>query len=82
MIPLALTDTKLYAEWDGSGVTCEALDDWLAGQPRVDSPQAYQLGARTVRRYIMKSSVVEAAPRPAPRWTVLRRLWRAGEWRT
>ena len=82
LIPLALTDTKLYAKWDGSGVTGEALDDWIAGQPRVDSPRAYQLGAHTVRRYIMKPALVESAPQPAPRWTVLRCLWRGGTWRT
>lgn len=82
LIPLALTDAKLYAKWDGSGVSAEALNNWIAGQPRVDSPQAYRLGAHMVRRYVMKPKVVESAPQPAPRWTALRRLWRAARSRT
>jgi SAM-dependent methyltransferase len=82
MIPLALTDTKFYAKWDDSGVSVDEMENWIAAQPRVESPQAYQLGAHTVRRYIMKPTVVEPAPPPVPRWTALRRLWSAGKGRT
>ena len=82
LIPLALTDAKLYGKWDPSGVSSEALDDWIAGQPGVDSLQAYGLGAHTVRRYTTKPTVVKSAPQPAPRWPALRRLWRAARSRT
>jgi len=82
LIPLALTDTKFYAKWGPAGISVEALDDWIAGQPYVGSPQAFRLGAHTVRRYIMKPTVAGAVPSPAPRWAALRRLWRAVRWRT
>jgi len=78
MIPLALTDTKFYAKWNESGVSAEAIDDWIAAQPRVVSPQSYELGSHTVRRYTMKPTVVQSAPPPAPRLAALRRLWRVG----
>jgi SAM-dependent methyltransferase len=81
LIPLALTDSKLYAKWGGSGVSVEALNNWIAGQPRIDSAQAYELGAHTVRRYVMKPALVESAPQPAPS-SALRRLWRAVRSRT
>jgi hypothetical protein len=45
-------------------------------------PQEFQLGAHAVRRYVMKPMKVESAPPPVPRWTALRRLSRAGTWRT
>ena len=83
LVPLALTDTKLYAKWGPAGVSVEAFDDWIAGQPRVASPQAFRLGAHTVRRYVMKPTVAQPAPPPAaPRPTALRRLWRAVRRRT
>ena len=82
LIPLALTDAKFYAKWDDSGVSAEALNNWIAGQPRVDSLQPYRLGAHTVRRYVTKPTVVKSAPQPPPRWSALRRLWRAARRRT
>jgi hypothetical protein len=82
LIPLALTDTKFYARWGATGVSAEALNNWIAGQPRVESPQAFRLGAHTVRRFVMKPTVAEPAPPPAPPEAALRRLWRAVRRRT
>lgn len=81
LIPLALTDSKLYAKWDGSGLSVDAFNDWIARQPRVDPLQAYGLGAHTVRRYAMKPKPVGSEPQPAA-GSALRRLWRAARSRT
>jgi hypothetical protein len=80
LVPLALTDTKFYAKWGQGGLGVEALAGWIAGQPRIVSPQEFQLGPHRVRRYTMNSPVVAPAAPPAPSPTALRRLWHALRW--
>jgi hypothetical protein len=68
LIPLCLTQFKMYATWDRGGLTASAVDGWARGQLDFDISEAHQLGRCDVRQYSMKPPPV-TAPQPAdPLW--------------
>ena len=56
LIPLCLTNTKLYATWDSDGLTAQDLNDWAALQAGIEVSYAYRLAGREVRSYIQKKA--------------------------
>ena len=71
LIPLCLTQTKMYATWDASGLNAAALDMWEATQPGLEISEAYQLAKYEVRRYSVKPPpprAPEPPRRPDPLW--------------
>ncbi len=60
LIPLCLTDTKLYATWDSSGLTPGDLDGWAAAQPGIEVSYAHCLAGHEVRRYVQKAEGVSS----------------------
>jgi SAM-dependent methyltransferase len=68
LIPLCLTQFKMYATWGRGGLTALALDAWARRQPDFDISEAHQLGRYEVRQYSMKPPPV-TTPEPAdPLW--------------
>ena len=68
LIPLCLTQFKMYATWDRGGLTASAVDAWARHQPDFDISEAHQLGRYEVRQYSMKAPPV-TPPQPAdPLW--------------
>jgi len=68
LIPLCLTQFKMYATWDRGGLTASAVDAWARRQPDFDISEAHQLGRYEVRHYSMRPPPV-TTPQPAdPLW--------------
>jgi hypothetical protein len=59
MIPLAVTDTKLYATWDSSGVTGDEVAAWASAQPDIRVSRGHELAGRTVQHYAPRSGSPE-----------------------
>jgi SAM-dependent methyltransferase len=68
LIPLCLTQFKMYATWDRGGLTASAVDAWARSQPDFDVSEAHQLGRYDVRQYSMKPLPVSLPQPAAPLW--------------
>ena len=66
LIPLCLTQAKMYATWDASGLSATALDAWALTQSDLEISEAHQLAKREVRRYSVKPPPPVVAPAPLP----------------
>ncbi len=68
LIPLCLTQFKMYATWGRGGLTASAVDAWARRQPDFDISEAHQLGRYEVRQYSMNPPPV-TTPQPVdPLW--------------
>jgi len=73
LVPLAITNAKLYATWDRDGLRRADLEDWGRRQPLVTVSYPHELGDRAVCRFTMPEpvapgpaeAVAEVAPAPA-----------------
>ena len=54
LIPLCLTQCKMYATWHQGGLTAAAVDTWARRQPDFDMSEMHQLGRYEVREYSLK----------------------------
>jgi SAM-dependent methyltransferase len=75
-IPLCLTQFKMYATWDRSGLTASAVDAWAQRQADIEISEGHQLGRYEVRRYSLKPPPVTTPHRAESLWRRVAHLTR------
>jgi SAM-dependent methyltransferase len=64
LIPLGLTQFKMYASWDPHGLSASALNAWARSDGNLEISEGHQLAQYEVRRYSLTPSTVSSSPSP------------------
>jgi len=66
LVPLCITNAKLYATWDADGLRREELEEWGQAHPPIGVSYPHHLGERAVCRFTVPEPEAAAAPAAEP----------------